>query len=91
MSGRPALACALALCAVLLVAGSPGECAPSSFAETARFLAGKGVGSDSKLAPFAQAPYYSDYAEQIRSEWKRFQEPNLQHMRGWWARYAPAR
>jgi hypothetical protein len=88
MSGGPALAGALALCGVLT---SPGECAPSSLTETARFLAGKGVAADSKLAQYAQTPFYSDYAEQIRSGWRRFQEPNLEHIRSWWARYAPAR
>lgn len=70
---------ALALCAAL-TASSSGECAP--LAETARFLAGKGV---------ARTPGYVEYAEQIASGWRRFQQPNLERMRTWFTPYAPAK
>jgi hypothetical protein len=86
-----ALARALALSGAFLAASSPGEGATSSLAETARFLAGKGVASDSKLAPYAQAPLYAEFAGQMGSAWKRFQQPNLARMRTWWAGYAPAK
>ena len=33
---------------------------------------------------------YTDYAQQIRSGWKQFQEPNLERMRTWWKGRAPA-
>jgi hypothetical protein len=71
-----------------LLAASP---AAADIAETARFLAGKGVASSSKLADHAQTQSYSDYAEQIASGWKQFQQPNLEHMRTWWAGRAPAK
>ena len=59
-----------------------GESAAAGLAETARFLAGKGVASDSKS--------YAEYAAQIRSDWKQFQQPNLERMRAWWTDRAPA-
>jgi hypothetical protein len=59
--------------------------------DTARFLAGKGVASDSKLAEQARTQSYTEYAEQIRSGWKQFQQPNLEHMRSWWSGRAPAK
>jgi hypothetical protein len=87
--------CALRRASALLlfavsIASSPGECA-ASLAETARFLAGKGIAPDSKLAGFAQAPFYAEYAQQIGSGWKRFQQPNLERMRTWWPSHAPAK
>src|SRR5439155_15154076 len=65
--------------------------ATSGLDETARFLAGKGAAPDSKFAEYVQTQAYSEHAEQIRSGWKRFQQPNLDHMRTWWASYAPAK
>jgi hypothetical protein len=90
MNRKLALASVLALCGALL-ASSTGECAATALAETARFLAGKGVEPDSKLADYAQARFYAEYSEQTRSSWKHFQQPNLDRMRTWWASYAPAK
>jgi hypothetical protein len=75
----------------LLVASLTGESAAASLAETARFLAGKGVASDSDLAEHAQTQSYAEYAEQIGSGWKQFQQPNLERMRTWWTGRAPAK
>ena len=86
MSGRP-----VALCAALLVASLTGEAAASSLAETARFLAGKGAAADSDLASHAQTAAYAEYADQIGSGWKQFQQPNLERMRAWWTGHAPAK
>ena len=91
MKRRLARASALVLCGAFLLASSVGECAESSLAETARFLAGKGVASDSTLAGPARAQFYADYAEQIATGWKHFQQPNLERMRTWWTPYAPAK
>jgi hypothetical protein len=88
---RLARASALALCGALLGVSSTGECAASVLAETPRFLAGKGVAPDSKLAEYAQTQFYAEYAEQIGSGWKHFQQPNLEQMRAWWPKYAPAK
>jgi hypothetical protein len=79
------------LCGALLVASLAGESAAAGLAETARFLAGKGVASDSKLAEHAQTQSYAEYAEQIASGWKQFQQPNLERMRTWWTGHAPAK
>jgi hypothetical protein len=79
-----------ALCGAVLAASLTGESAASDLAETARFLAGKGVAPDSKLVEHAQTQSYADYAEQIGSGWKQFQQPNLERMRTWWAGRAPA-
>jgi hypothetical protein len=79
-----------ALCGALFAVSSTGEAAPADLAETARFLAGKGVASDSKLADHARTQAYVEYAEQIRSGWKQFQQPNLERMRTWWTGRAPA-
>ena len=79
---RLALAIALTLCTV-------ASAAP--LAETARFLAGKGVAPDSKLAEHARAQFYADYSEQIATGWKHFQQPNLERMRTWWPTHAPAK
>lgn len=57
--------------------------------ETARFLAGKGVASDSKLAAYAQTKFYAEYAEETKVSWRRFQKPNLERMKKWWKKYAP--
>ncbi len=73
----------------LLAASLTGESAAAGVAETARFLAGQGVAPDSKLAGHAQTQSYVEYAEQIRSGWKQFQQPNLEHMRTWWTGRAP--
>ena len=54
--------------------------------DTARFLAGKGAAADGKL----EEPAYTEYAEQIRTGWKQFEQPNLDHMRTWWSGRAPA-
>jgi hypothetical protein len=80
-----------ALCGAVLAASPTGESAAAGLAETARFLAGKGVASDSKLAEHAQTQSYAEYAEQIGSGWKQFQQPNLERMRAWWAGRAPAK
>jgi hypothetical protein len=71
---------------VLLAASPSRESAAAGLAETARFLAGKGVATDSSLAET-----YAEYAEQIASSWKQFQQPNLERMRTWWADRAPAK
>jgi hypothetical protein len=80
----------ISLCGALLAASLTGESAAAGVAETARFLAGEGVAPDSKLAGHAQTQSYVEYAEQIRSGWKQFQQPNLEHMRAWWTGRAPA-
>jgi hypothetical protein len=82
---------AVAFLGALLAASPASECAAADLAETARFLAGKGVAPDSKLADHAQTQSYIDYAEQIRSGWKQFEEPNLERMRTWWTGRAPAK
>ena len=79
------------MCRALVVASSTGECAATPLAETARFLAGKGAASDSKLAQHAQTQFYTEYAEQIAAGWNHFQQPNLERMRTWWPSYAPAK
>lgn len=88
MSRRLAVA---SLCGALLAASLAGESAAADLAEAARFLAGKGVASDSKLAEHAQTQSYAEYAEQIASGWKQFQQPNLERMRTWWTGHAPAK
>jgi hypothetical protein len=82
---------AVALCGALLAASHTGASAAPDLAETARLLAGKGVASDSKLAEHAQTQSYAEYAEEIGSGWKRFQQPNLESMRTWWTGRAPAK
>ncbi|MEO7729554.1 MAG: hypothetical protein ABIY55_01170 [Kofleriaceae bacterium] len=74
----------------MLVASVSGASAAAGLGETARFLAGKGVASSSELAGRAQTAAYAEYAEQIASGWKQFQQPNLERMRTWWAGRAPA-
>jgi hypothetical protein len=91
----------VSLCGVLLGAGRPtpsrtdenanANLAETNLAETARFLAGKGVASDSKLAAHARAQSYAAYAEQVGSAWRQFQQPNLDRMRAWWTGRAPAK
>jgi hypothetical protein len=71
------------LCGTLLVASVS---AAGDLAGTARFLAGKGDASER-----ARTQSYTDYAEQIASGWKQFQQPNLEHMRTWWTDRAPAK
>jgi hypothetical protein len=88
------------LCGALLVASSAGEAVlvanstseppASSLYQTARFLAGKSVASDSRLAEHARTDTYAEYAEQIASGWKQFEQPNLEKMKTWWAGRAPA-
>jgi hypothetical protein len=75
----------------LLVASSTAESTAAGLGETARFLAGKGVASSSNLAEHARTKAYAEYAEQITSGWKQFQQPNLERMRAWWAGRAPAK
>ena len=79
------------LCGALLVANLTGESAAGDLAGTARFLAGKGVASDSNLTEHARTQFYAEYAEQIASGWKQFQQPNLERMRTWWTDRAPAK
>lgn len=83
---RLAVAC---LCGALLVASVAGESAADP-AETARFLAGKSVATDSKLVEHARTQSYADYAAQLESGWKQFQQPNLERMRTWWKGRGPA-
>ncbi len=78
------------LCGALLVVGSTGESAADNLTDTARFLAGKGVASDSKLVAQSRTEAYAKYAEHIGSGWKQFQQPNLERMRTWWTGRAPA-
>jgi hypothetical protein len=87
LSWRLAVAC---LCGASLAASPAGVSAAASVADTARFLAGKGVALDSELAQAARTPSYADYAEQIASGWKQFQQPNLDRMRTWWTGRGPA-
>jgi hypothetical protein len=75
----------------VLVATAHADQRPTNFAETARFLAGKGVAPDSSLAEHARTPSYAEYAEQIESAWKQYQQQNLERMRAWWAGRAPAK
>jgi len=77
------------LCGALLVASATS--AAADLGDTARFLAGKGAAADSKLAEAARAESYAEYAEQIGSGWKQFQQPNLERMRAWWTGRAPAK
>lgn len=72
----------VAACGALLAA-SPGVSAAGDLAETARFLAGKSVASSSQS--------YTEYAEQIGSGWKQFQQPNVERMRTWWTGRAPGK
>jgi hypothetical protein len=76
-------------CVALLATSTTGESA--DLTDTARFLAGKGAASDSSLAEHAQTQSYAEYAEQIGSAWKQFQQSNLEHMRTWWAGRAPVK
>jgi hypothetical protein len=78
------------LCA--FVASATGDSAAANLDETARFLAGKGVAaSDSDLAEHARTESYTEYAAQIASGWRQFQQPNLERMRTWWKGRAPAK
>jgi hypothetical protein len=79
------------LCGALLTASTVGESAAGDLAETARFLAGKGAASDSNLAEHAGSEAYAEYAEQIGSGWKQFEQPNLERMRTWWTDRSPAK
>jgi len=79
------------LCGALLAASLTGESAAADLAETARFLAGKGAASGSNLAEHARTQSYAEYAEQIASGWKQFQQPNLERMRTWWTGRAPTK
>lgn len=76
-----------ALCGVWLAAN---ESAASDLDDTARFLAGKGASWTSELADQARTEAYADYARQLASRWKQFQEPNLARMRTWWRGRGPA-
>ncbi|MFT3838859.1 MAG: hypothetical protein QM723_17905 [Myxococcaceae bacterium] len=64
---------------------------PSPLDETARFLAGKGVQPDSRLAAYAKGEVYAGYSEQMKTGWARFAQPNLAELRGWWKKFAPAK
>jgi hypothetical protein len=87
LSRRIAVAC---VCGTLLAASTAGE-ADADLAGTARFLAGKGAAPDSKLAAHVQTQSYAEYAEQIGSGWKQFQQPNLERTRTWWRDRGPAK
>jgi hypothetical protein len=80
---------ALTLCAAG-TSGSPRPNAAAAIDETARFLAGKAVAPDSKLAAFAQGSSYTEYSEKMQTGWARFEQPNLLEMQGWWKKYRPA-
>jgi len=58
--------------------------------DTARFLAGKGIVSETKLAAYTRSRFYVQYAEQMKVGWGRFQQPNIERMKTWWEKYAPA-
>jgi hypothetical protein len=79
------------LCGALVAASATGASASADLADTARFLAGKSVASDSSLAGHAQTQAYAEYAAQIAAGWKQFQQPNLARMRTWWTGRAPAK
>lgn len=87
MRGRLAV---VSLCGALLAA-SATESAASDLTETARFLAGKGASWASPLADQARTQAYTEYAEQLGSGWKQFQQPNLERMRAWWSGHGPAK
>lgn len=80
----------VSLCGTLLAA-SATESAASELTDTARFLAGKGVSWSSDLADQAQSQAYTEYAAQIGSGWKQFQQPNIERMRTWWKGHGPAK
>jgi hypothetical protein len=79
------------VCGALLAAMPMRAFAAGDLDDTARFLAGKGVASDSKLAEQARAESYAEYVEQIATGWKQFQQPNLERMRTWWTGRGPAK
>lgn len=87
-AGTRAVACCL--CGALLAARTASASTPADLGDTAQFLAGKGAAPDSTLAEHAQTQAYADYAAQIAASWKQFEQPNLEHMRRWWADRAPA-
>lgn len=84
MSSRLAVAF---LCGVLVAVSAASESAAADLGETARFLAGKGGASDEH----ARTQSYAEYAEQIRSGWKQFQQPNVERMRSWWTGHVPTK
>ena len=90
LAAQPRLLRRIALCAVVLAA-SVTESTASDLDDTARFLAGKGVAWSSDLADQAQTQAYTDYATQITTGWKHFQQPNLERMRTWSKSHVPAK
>ncbi len=76
----------LSLLPLLATTAHADERPAADLAETARVLAGK----DTSLVGHARTQAYVEYAAQIESGWKQFQQPNLEHMRTWWAGRAPA-
>jgi hypothetical protein len=70
--------------------GAPGPRTAPTLDDTARFLAGKGVQPDSRLAAYAKGDFYAGYSEQMKTGWARFAQPNLEELRTWWEKYAPA-
>ena len=81
----------VSLSGALLVASLTRESAAPDLSDTARFLAGKGVASESTLTAHARTQSYAEYAENIGSGWKQFQQPNLERMRTWWAGRGPTK
>jgi hypothetical protein len=81
----------VSLGAALLAASTAAAAPAPELADTARFLAGKSVGADSKLAEHAQADAYAQYVADVAAGWNHFEQPNLEHMRTWWAGRAPAK
>jgi hypothetical protein len=79
------------VCGALLVASWGGEAAAGELADTARFLAGKGVAANSKLADHARTQAYADYAAQVAADWNQFEQPNLERMRDWWPGHGPTK
>jgi len=77
------------LCGALLAA-SVTESAASDLTETARFLAGKRIAASSDLAELTRTQSYAEYAAQIGSDWKQFEQPNLERMQAWWTGHGPA-
>lgn len=78
----------LILLATTVFAATPG--APG-LDDAARFLAGKGVQPDTKLAAYAKGELYKSYSEQMKTGWARFAQPNLAELSAWWKKRAPAK
>ena len=62
-----------------------------AMATAAVALAALTGGPSRALAAPAQTEAYAAYAAEIAASWSQFAQPNLEHLRTWWAGRAPAR